>query len=199
MNKIQFISQLKSNLSRLPVEEAENAVSYYSEYFDDAESGNQNTNEEIIIKELGSPSKIASQIIANYALSDVQTYPKSAKNSISKFWIVILALFASPIALPIAIAIASLAFALIITVATLIFSFGIISISFIAGGIVVIIVSLRFLFTDIATSIFCIGSGAILLGLGLALFPIVIASTKKSLNWITRLTSKLLLRGNLNE
>ncbi len=58
MTKLEFMKELESLLSDIPLEEREEALQYYNGYFDDA--GEE--NEEEIIKELGSPKRVASII-----------------------------------------------------------------------------------------------------------------------------------------
>lgn len=205
MNRTEFMSQLKENLSNLPVEERENAISYYTEYLDDAVAGNLNENsntsieEERIIRELGSPSKIASQIIGNYAVSDIATSPKSAKKGLSTLWIVILAIFASPIALPIAFGAVALAFALIVTIFSFIFAFALVAAACIASGGFVIIVGFRILLTsfDFATFFLFVGGGLITIAIGIIFGWLTMFLTKKSLSLMAQLLGKFLLRRNL--
>lgn len=61
MNRTEFISQLKQLLGDIPGDECEEAIRYYEDYFDDAGF----FEEERVIKELGSPEKVARQIKAN--------------------------------------------------------------------------------------------------------------------------------------
>ena len=60
MNRQDFMNQLAAELSKLPKEEVQAAMEYYSEYFDEAGP----EREQQAIKDLGSPSKIATQIKA---------------------------------------------------------------------------------------------------------------------------------------
>lgn len=60
MTKLEFIKELESLLPDIPSEEREEALRYYNGYFDDA--GEENEDE--IIKELGSPERVAKIIKA---------------------------------------------------------------------------------------------------------------------------------------
>lgn len=205
MNRTEFMSQLKKNLSKLPVEERENAISYYTEYFDDAIAGglDQNTNtsidEQRIIEELGSPSKIASQIIGNYAVSDVGTSPKSAKKELSILWIVVLAIFASPIALPIAFGVVTLAFGVILAIFSFIFAFAIAAGACVGSGGLIIILGFKYIITsfDFATFFFFTGSGLLTIAIGIIFGWLTIFLSKKSFSLITQLLGRFLLRRNL--
>ena len=60
MSRIEFMSELRALLSDLSVEERDEALQYYNDYFDDAGT----ENEASIIKELVSPAKLAATIKA---------------------------------------------------------------------------------------------------------------------------------------
>ncbi|UTC75932.1 DUF4097 family beta strand repeat protein [Treponema sp. OMZ 792] len=57
MTKDQFLTELNSYLSVLKPEDRKNTIEFYEEYFEDAE------NEEAAIEDLGSPKKLAEEII----------------------------------------------------------------------------------------------------------------------------------------
>lgn len=61
MTKLEFMKELEQLLPDIPSEEREEALSYYNGYFEDA--GEE--REEDIIKELGSPAKVAAIIKAD--------------------------------------------------------------------------------------------------------------------------------------
>lgn len=62
MNREIFLKELEELLKDLPAEERENAMIYYSDYFDDAGV----ENEARVIEELGSPQKVAKMIYSDY-------------------------------------------------------------------------------------------------------------------------------------
>ena len=61
MDRAQFMEQLKRLLSDIPEYEREEALDYYESYFDDA--GQE--KEAMVIRELGSPGKVAAIIKAD--------------------------------------------------------------------------------------------------------------------------------------
>ena len=63
MNRREYIERLEQLLLVLPKEEREEALLYYSDYFDDAGI----ENEADVIRELGSPEEVAAKIRAGYA------------------------------------------------------------------------------------------------------------------------------------
>lgn len=58
MNRSEFMAELRKLLVSIPEDDREEALQYYEDYFEDAGS----ENEEHVIKELGSPEKVASII-----------------------------------------------------------------------------------------------------------------------------------------
>mgnify|MGYP001310771237 CR=1 FL=1 len=84
MNRQDFMNQLAAELSKLPKEEVQAAMEYYSEYFDEAGP----EREQQAIKDLGSPSKIATQIKADYAVRqlDEPGNSRSAKKDLPPFY-----------------------------------------------------------------------------------------------------------------
>ena len=58
MDRLEFMNQLESLLRDIPVTEREEALQYYNDYFDEAGP----ENEARVIRELGSPQKVASTI-----------------------------------------------------------------------------------------------------------------------------------------
>ena len=187
MNKTEFLSELKRCLRKLPYEEVDNAISYYSEYFDDAGP----ENERRVIEELGSPSELAAKIMADYAIKDMEASPKSARKGISAIWFIILAIFASPIALPIALAFAIVAFALVVVGFALIFAFAVVTFALIGSGIFTTVIRFSTIFHHLPTAMFAIGSGLLLTAFGLLLSIPFVFLTKKSFGLIARLLNKL--------
>jgi uncharacterized membrane protein len=61
MSRIDFMNELESLLSDIPIEERKEALQYYNDYFEDAGAD----HEEEIIKELVSPQRVASIIKAD--------------------------------------------------------------------------------------------------------------------------------------
>lgn len=61
MNRIEFMTELAALLQDVPVEERQEAMKYYNDYFDDAGS----ENEQRVIEELESPKKVAATIKAD--------------------------------------------------------------------------------------------------------------------------------------
>lgn len=190
MNREQFISQLKNKLQGIPFDEAANAIAYYEEYFDEA--GIQ--YERQVIDELGSPSDVAAKIIGDYVIRDIDKSPKSAKKGLSTIWVVILGIFASPIALPLALAAVIMALALIIVIFSVAFAFGVSGIAVAASGIVMALASASIIFTNYAAAAFYLGLSLIMFVLGSLLLILTVNIFRKSFAVLAKLMGKFLLR-----
>ena len=59
MTRNEYMEQLKRYLRRLPKEDYENAVEYFSEYFDEAGP----ENEQQMMKDLGDPKEAAREVL----------------------------------------------------------------------------------------------------------------------------------------
>lgn len=78
MTREEYLAELESDLISLPKEERDMAVSFYSEYFDEAGS----ENEQAVIEDLGKPYALARSIIGEtsaYSRSEVYLKYKESK------------------------------------------------------------------------------------------------------------------------
>jgi uncharacterized membrane protein len=76
VNRKEFLRKLQLELYKLPRHEIDDAIAYYNEYFEEAGP----EQEQSVIKDLGSPSKIATQIKADYAVRQLESM-ESNRNS----------------------------------------------------------------------------------------------------------------------
>lgn len=182
MNREDFMKELVAKLSRLPEEERLAAIAYYEEYFDEAGPN----KEAEVIRELGNPSDIAKQLMADFVVREAEVTSMKPKQSFETVWIIIAALFAGPIALPIAITVASLGVAAIVTVGALIFS-GIITVVALAGSSVLVgITGIGALFVHPATGIVMLGGSLTLIGISLLIGMLIYIVLGKGLPALTR-------------
>ena len=175
MNRASYLKKLLGKLQRLPAHEIDAALAYYEEYFDEA--GEE--NEQRVIQQLGSPSHVASQIMADSALRDLDETSTSTKKNVTAIWLIILAILSAPLSIPLL----AVAIALIFSFGVVIFSvvFAIIAtvLSIIFGGIVALISGFFILTEDWPTALLFMGIGFIVTGLGILLFPVVARFIKK--------------------
>lgn len=189
MNKEQFLLQLREELKRLPPDEVDSAMEYYEEYLEEAGP----ENEEATIAAWGSPAKIASRINAEYEMKQVVAN-KSNKKGLSAVWVVILAIFASPIAIPVAAALAVVVLSLALVVITLIAALGVVALSFAFSGLVCVAAGISMIASSFPTFLFFTGAGLFLAGAGIAMCPFIARVSKSGFLSIAKLFNKYLLR-----
>ena len=191
MNRQEFMGQLKNHLRKLPFDEVKEAVEYYEQYFDDA--GEE--NEQAVIAELGSPSAVASQVIASFAVKGADA-GKSAKRGFSSVWLIMLSIFASPIALPIALAVVVVAFALVLVLFSVLFSIGVTGAGLALGGVASMITGIVLVAQSFPTALFFFGLGMAIAGSGWALMIWTVRLSKTSFNALAKRMGKFILRRN---
>jgi len=189
MSRHEFIAELKKKLRKLPFDEVKEAVDYYEGYFDDA--GEE--NEQAVLEELGSPSAVASHIIANFAVKEADT-EESGKKNWRSVWLVILALFASPIAVPIVLSLGVVAIVLVITVLSVLLSFFIAGIAFVASGLASVVAGFLVIFQSVPSTLFYVGAGLMCLGIGAAIVIATANLSKKCFRWLTKRIGNFVLR-----
>jgi len=184
MNRSEYMAELKKSLSGIPYEEAEIAVRYYEEYFDDA--GVQ--NEANAIDSLGPPSEVAAKIINDY----VDKTPRTARKGLSAAGVVILAIFASPIALPIALSAFAVFLSLFITYGAVVLTFGITGGALVLAGVVTFFTSLSLVFTHFPTMMFFAGAAVFMSGVGLLFISLTAVLSKIGLSLLAKIAGRFL-------
>lgn len=171
MNKEKFLLELRQRLTVLSTAEREEAITYYEEYFNDAGI----ENEQAVINELGSVEKIANGILIenNYQVLDSVKKEDSQddnainENEMKKYneinygmiaLIIVLIIFVAPVILPIF-------FGIFFTVIGLLLG----GIGIIAGGSIVSIVGIAYLFVQPINGLLLFGIGLILFSIGVFL------------------------------
>lgn len=186
MNKEQYIQALEKNLKSLPKEERDEAMAFYEEYLSDLAERNSEK-----LDTLDDPNNVAAQIKAEVALKSTTEKDIKKKKGISTAWTVLLAIFALPIGLPIAIAVAVIALSLIIVAIALVFSLFAVTLSVGVAGIAALISGVAVIPSNIGISIFYIGCGLFALGLSYLLGVEFYKLSKQIFIWIARLINKM--------
>lgn len=194
MTKHEYLSTLESKLRVLPYSEKQDALEYYDGYLSDAE------NEAAAIAELGSPGEVAANILANYVAKEpvYRTHPhyrERGSGGLKIALVITLALFALPIGLPLIIAVAALAFSLIITFGSLVFAFGLTAVGLIVGGIVGIVSFPFFAFQAFGASLQLLGMSIASIGLGILFFKLTVWVCG-GFSWIARFVGNIISRRN---
>lgn len=187
MSKEEYLKKLRSKIKKLPQEEIEAAIDYYQEYFEEAGEDSA----EAVIKRLGSPSYVGSQILADYAVKDIENEKKTAKKSASSIWFIIMAIFAAPIGLPLLFAvfilICSLVIVCTVTILTLFIFIAVLPLS----GLFSIIAGFGVLMQHWQTSLLFIGLGLAVIGISMLLFRPVMVLSKKISDGAVKLLKKV--------
>ena len=189
MNKYEFMAQLKKHLRKLPFDEVKEAVDYYEQYFDDA--GEE--NEQAVLSELGSPSAVASQIVASFAAKDTG---KSVQKGFSTAWMTILAVFATPAAHPVALAVAVLALALVVVMLIIVYSIGAAGIGLVVSGIFSAVTGGSIAFRSLSTALFFFGLGLASSGAGLAVIAGTVKLSRIGFAWLAKNMGEFILWRN---
>lgn len=195
MNREEYMKRLTYRLRKLPREDYDKAVSYFTEYFEDAGA----ENEAQAIEDLGEPEMAAAQIVREMAVENAKEPIKDVKRGFSAIWIGILAVFAVPIGLPLALGVGAVVLAAGLVIMLLVFSVIVLAFSIAVSSVPCIVISIWLLFTSFADGVATFGLGLISLGVGILLIIGSIALGKWMLNAVTRMFGKLAGRRNQHE
>ncbi len=186
MNRDEYMKRLEYRLRRLPKEDYDKAVSYFTEYFEEAGPDKESQ----AIEDLGSPEMAADQIIRDFAMENANRPVKDVRRGISAVWVGILAVFAAPIGVPLALTLGILALTFVFVILMLVFCVFILTLSVAVSAIPCIVIGVWMLFTSFADGIATIGIGLLGLGIGYWLLIGSAALGKGVLRLMTRLFGK---------
>ena len=163
MDREHFLWELQARLrGRIPDKQLDAVMEYYSAYFDDAGP----EREQEVIDGLGSPAQVARQILGERALKDLER--KESRGVLRTLGMVVLAIFAAPIALPVALIVAVLAVLLVALIALAVVMMGVCGVAAVAGGVTAAVLGFRVVLTNWATSVYFLGGGLVLAEIGRA-------------------------------
>jgi uncharacterized membrane protein len=193
MTKVQYLEQLDYKLRVLPYAERQDALDYYDGYISDANS------EELAIIQLGSPGEVAAVILADFVAKDTPVsdgeslYVHPRKNKYKTAWVIILALFAVPIGLPLVITVGATAFALFVSLVSVVFSLGVSGVATIVGGIIGLIAFPFILVQDVGSGLITAGISLACIGIGI-LFVRCAFYCVGGFTWIAKFVAKTITR-----
>ena len=99
MTKVDYLAKLDKYLRKLPKEDYQEAMDYFSEYFEEAGP----ENEAQVITELGTPKEAARDIISRLLDEKIIDQEKTPKSRVSMVWLAILAILSAPVTLTLAL------------------------------------------------------------------------------------------------
>lgn len=194
MNKAQFIAGLRQRLSQLPLSEIDKSAAYYEEMIDDmVEDGK---TEEEAVAALEDIDVIAERILQEtpiHTLVKSKVKPKGGWNALA----IILIILGTPLWLPLALAFASIVFALYVVVWSLLLVFIVLVICMVFGGLAVLVASVLLLSSTPGGALFLSGCALICVGLGILLVlgaKSAVAGTVRLSAWIGRSMKSMFIR-----
>lgn len=163
MTKVEYLAKLDKYLRKLPKEDYQEAMDYFSEYFEEAGP----ENEAQVIAELGTPKEAARDIISRLLDEKIIYQEKTPKSRVSMVWLAILAILSAPVTLPLALFL----FLAVITILALgvaaiavVLSLGV---AFLTSGIYMLFDSWSYLNISFSATALSFGLGLLALGLSL--------------------------------
>ena len=186
MTRNEYMEQLKKYLKRLPKEDYDNAIEYFSEYFDEAGA----ENEQQVMKELGEPKEAAGELLLNLLQETTTHSPAKTKRSPGKIILLaFLVLCASPVSLALLIGALGVLFAVVVVIATVIFSLGVTCAATVAGGIMLSGFGATLIFKSVAAACMMVGGGFLMAGAGILIGVLTIYICKWCATGIGRLVN----------
>ena len=186
MTRNEYMEQLKKYLKRLPKEDYDNAIEYFSEYFDEAGA----ENEQQVMEELGQPKEAAGELLLNLLQETTTHSPAKTKRSPGKIILLaFLVLCASPVSLALLIGALGVLFAVVVVIATVIFSLGVTCAATVAGGIMLSGFGATLIFKSVAAACMMVGGGFLMAGAGILIGVLTIYICKWCATGIGRLVN----------
>ena len=186
MTRKEYMEQLKKYLKRLPKEDYDNAIEYFSEYFDEAGA----ENEQQVMKELGEPKEAAGELLLNLLQETTTHSPAKTKRSPGKIILLaFLVLCASPVSLALLIGALGVLFAVVVVIAAVIFSLGVTCAVTVAGGIMLAGFGATLIFKSVAAACMMVGGGFLMAGSGILIGVLTVYICKWCATGIGRLVN----------
>ena len=191
MTRKEYMEQLKKYLKRLPKEDYDNAIEYFSEYFDEAGP----ENEARVIAELGTPKEAAHEVISRLLEEKIVEDKSSLRNKTTILWIAILAVLASPVALPILLFFLAMIVTLLMIIFAVIVTALALTFALLISGVYTFFTSFSLLSVSLASTLFGGGLGLLMFGGALLLLLISFEICKLIVKLITLLIKWLIKKG----
>ena len=196
MSKEEYLNQLHKYLRKLPRQDYEDAMEYFTEYF-------QETDEEgaaELMKELGTPKEAARELMANLLDKKIEEhqnyetdgYTRAEKKGSGKhvIWIALLVLFAAPVGAPLLVALAAVVLSLVVCMFAIL-----LCVVLLAACLVIIggkIIARGILAVPISMSGFAMLTGSGLLAMGAGILGVLLCIYL--CKWSSMLIAKLVRR-----
>ena len=191
MTRTEYIAKLTKYLRKLPQKDYEEALEYFMEYFEEAGP----ENEAQVIAELGTPKEAAHEVISRLLDEKIIEEKSSLRNKTTILWIAILAVLASPVALPILLFFLAMIMTLLMIIFAVIVTALALTFTLLISGVYTFFTSFSLLSVSLASTLFGGGLGLMMLGGALLLLLISFEICKLIVKLITLLIKWLIKKG----
>lgn len=191
MTRTEYIAKLTKYLRKLPQKDYEEALEYFMEYFEEAGP----ENEAQVIAELGTPKEAAHEVISRLLDEKIIEEKSSLRNKTTILWIAILAVLASPVALPILLFFLAMLLTLLVVIFAVIVTALALTFALLISGIYTFFTSFSLLNVSLASTLFGVGLGLLMFGGALLLLLISFKICKFIVKLITLLIKWLIKKG----
>jgi len=191
MTKTEYIAKLTKYLRKLPQQDYKEAIEYFMEYFEEAGP----ENEARVIAELGTPKEAAHEVISRLLEEKIVEDKSSLRNKTTILWIAILAVLASPVALPILLFFLAMIVTLLMIIFAVIVTALALTFALLISGVYTFFTSFSLLSVSLASTLFGGGLGLLMFGGALLLLLISFEICKLIVKLITLLIKWLIKKG----
>lgn len=191
MTRTEYIAKLTKYLRKLPQQDYEEAIEYFMEYFEEAGP----ENEARVIAELGTPKEAAHEVISRLLDEKIIEDESSLRNKTTILWIAILAVLASPVALPILLFFLAMLLTLLLIIFAVIVTALALTFALLISGVYTFFTSFSLLNVSLASTLFGGGLGLLMFGGALLLLLISFEICKLIVKLITLLIKWLIKKG----
>ena len=191
MTRTEYIAKLTKYLRKLPQQDYEEAIEYFMEYFEEAGP----ENEARVIAELGTPKEAAHEVISRLLEDKIVEDKSSLRNKTTILWIAILAVLASPVALPILLFFLAMIVTLLMIIFAVIVTALALTFALLISGVYTFFTSFSLLSVSLASTLFGGGLGLLMFGGALLLLLISFEICKLIVKLITLLIKWLIKKG----
>ena len=191
MTRTEYIAKLTKYLRKLPQQDYEEAIEYFTEYFEEAGP----ENEARVIAELGTPKEAAHEVISRLLEEKIVEDKSSLRNKTTILWIAILAVLASPVALPILLFFLAMLLTLLLVIFAVIVTALALTFALLISGVYTFFTSFSLLSVSLASTLFGGGLGLLMFGGALLLLLISFEICKLIVKLITLLIKWLIKKG----
>lgn len=191
MTRTEYIAKLTKYLRKLPQQDYEEAIEYFMEYFEEAGP----ENEARVIAELGTPKEAAHEVISRLLEEKIVEDKSSLRNKTTILWIAILAVLASPVALPILLFFLAMIMTLLMIIFAVIVTALALTFALLISGVYTFFTSFSLLNVSLASTLFGGGLGLLMFGGALLLLLISFEICKLIVKLIALLIKWLIKKG----